>query len=237
MCNDFDQAVVCDRHDVLNDKINFTLCKGVIFPIMDEGLVISLADARSPRYQFPLVSKFLRPQTTALHDAFRNFLHTLWYLEFICGQVTRNEIHFLCESLRFDQLLIIWIIVVKHGHCLPMFKSKHKNAISIQRSHTFWPYNSIEFMLFRPGDHPIEKRACGFQIVLTIEEIETGLLHAMIFVEWFIFDRGNAPHILPITDGQEKAHIRMFMEGMLPAVEIHIGVNIQRRHPLRTILV
>src|SRR5215207_10494459 len=57
----------------------------------------------------------------------------------------------------------------------------------------------------------------------------------MIFVEGFIFDHGNTPHIPTIAHCQEKIHIRMFMKGMLSAVEVHISIDIKRRHPLWTI--
>ena len=39
MCDDLDQAVVADSLNVLNDKINLTPGKGIIFPLIDEGFV------------------------------------------------------------------------------------------------------------------------------------------------------------------------------------------------------
>jgi hypothetical protein len=59
----------------------------------------------------------------------------------------------------------------------------------------------------------------------------------MILIERLIFDGSDPPHIPPIPYRDEKIHIRMFMKGMLLPVEVHVSIHMQRRHPLRTILI
>ena len=48
MCNDFDQAMIGNGHNVLNNKVNFTRCKRIVFPVIDKGIIVGSADAGRP---------------------------------------------------------------------------------------------------------------------------------------------------------------------------------------------
>ena len=70
--DDLDQTMVRDGHNVLNDKVNLTLGERIVFPVIDEGLVVGLADAGCPLdHAFP---KFFGAQPP-LPDTFHNFSH------------------------------------------------------------------------------------------------------------------------------------------------------------------
>lgn len=94
-------------------------------------------------------------------------------------------------------------------------------------------------MLFRPRARPfegrVEKRRGGLQVILALEEVKVRLADVVILVEGFIFDGSDAPHVAPLAHRQEEVHIRVFMEGMLLAVELVVCIHIQRRDPLRAV--
>src|SRR3972149_7251864 len=48
MRDDLDQAMICDRHNISNNKINLPLCERIVFPVTHKGIVVSRPNAVRP---------------------------------------------------------------------------------------------------------------------------------------------------------------------------------------------
>src|SRR3990172_4959099 len=99
-------------------------------------------------------------QMSALECALCNPFHTVGNSEIVSRKIARDKVNFLGESLRFNQGLIIGVVVIQHGHRLPLLITEDQYAITIQRSHPFWSNHSIQSTVFGPFENRIEQSRC-----------------------------------------------------------------------------
>ncbi|MBM3125865.1 MAG: MFS transporter, partial [Chloroflexi bacterium] len=232
MGDDLDQAMIRDGQYVFHHKADLARRERVVLPVVHERLVIRLSNAIRPCNQFALVAEAFDFKVASLHYPLGNAHNPLGDLEVFCRKITRNEIHLLDESLRLDQLLVVGIIVVQHRHRLTMFMSENQDSISIQRTHTLRPNDRIQSTRSRPLEGGIEQRLGGLVIVFAFEQVKIRFACLMIGIEGFVLDHCNAADVPSITRRQKEIHIGVLVKGMLPAVQLIVGVNVQRRHPL-----
>ena len=235
--DNLDQAVVGHGQDILDHEVDFAFGEGEIFPVVDEGLVVGVADAVRPVDQFLLVLELLDRQPAALGGAARDALHPFGDLELVGGQVAGDEIHFLDEALRLDQFLVIGIVVGQHGHGLTMFEAEHLNPVPIQRTQALRPDGAIQPTRPGPLEDGLEQGRGGLRVVLALEEVEIGFFRMVILIEWTVLDGGDAAHVAAVAHSQEEFHVGVLVKGMLLRVKLVIRVQVERRHPLRTVSV
>ena len=71
MGHDLDQAVIREVDDIVHGVLNVALRERVVLPVVDEGLVVGLADAPGPLEQLVLALEVLDLQVAALHARVR----------------------------------------------------------------------------------------------------------------------------------------------------------------------
>ncbi len=83
--------------------------------------------------------------------------------------ITGNKINFFHKSICFNKALIIGIVIVHHVHHLTMFKTLNLDAITIERSITFWTNDSVETASLCPLFYLVKKRVGYFLIINAVK--------------------------------------------------------------------
>ncbi len=127
-----DQAVVRHVKNVRHCIVNITVGERIIFPVFDEGFVVEMPDTVSPAHQFFLALEILDPQVAAFQRPLGNAFHPLRDPERFSRQVAGDEIHFLLEMHLLDQLAVIRVVIVHHGHHLAFVVALDQQAIAVE---------------------------------------------------------------------------------------------------------
>ena len=58
MCNDFDQLGICNNHDCVYNKFNFTISQRIIFPVVYKGIIVCCPNFIRPGLILSLFGNF-----------------------------------------------------------------------------------------------------------------------------------------------------------------------------------
>ena len=79
--NDLDQAMVGDQEDIVHCVLHVAGRERIVFPVMNEGAVVGLADTRSPLQQLALALEMLDLEVGAFRGPVGDALDALGHAE------------------------------------------------------------------------------------------------------------------------------------------------------------
>ena len=225
MHDDLDQIRIGNQKDIINGILDIARGKRIVFPVIDKGPIVGLADTRRPLEQFLLILEPLDLQLAALQNALGYPFDTLRNAEGLGRQITGHEIHFLLETHCFHQPGIVFIVVVHHGHHLAMLEALDLDTIAVERRQAFRTDHRIQAATAGPLEGCIEERPGNFQIVDGVESIEMRLLGLVIFIERPIVGCADAAHHFSIAHRDKEIRLRMLKKRMLLAIERQVSIH------------
>src|SRR3990172_7315647 len=130
--------------------------KGVVLPVVDEGLVVHPSDPARPLPKlFPAFEAFHR-QPTPRRSSLGDPVHALGKSELVRAQVARNEIYLFLKAKLLHECRVVGRIVVHHGHGRPEFETLDEHPVSVQRPEALWTDHPIQAPPPGPGKGSLE---------------------------------------------------------------------------------